>query len=112
MDWDTFNGAVLSFGLAQFAASLIPTDFTRLGRDPAKSGFPMRHLLTGGHPLLMPVFFGLICGAIHLKFAPALVLFYAARAGGIGGIIFSVLSQLLFVKHWYRHLRKKTDAPA
>ncbi len=107
MDWDTFNAIVLSVGLAQFIASLVPTDFSRLGRDPAKAGFPLRHLLTGGHPRLLPVCFGLVYGAIYLKLAPVLVLSYAAKAGGIGGIIFSVLSQLTLVKHWYRYIRKE-----
>ena len=110
MDWDTFNATILSFGLAQFIASLVPMDFSRLRRDPAKAGFPLRYLLTGGHPLLLLVCLGLTSGAILLKLLPAPVLSYAAKAGGIGGIIFSVLSLLTFVKHWYRHIRKeKTD---
>ena len=110
MNWDTFNAIILSVGMAQFLASLIPIDFSRLGRDPAKAGFPLRHLLTGGHPLLLPVFFGLVYGAIRLRFAPLPVLSYAAKAGGIGGIIFSVLSQLTLVKHWYRHVRNQNNA--
>lgn len=109
MDWDTLNAVVLSVGMAQFIASLIPIDFSRLGRDPAKAGFPLRHLLTGGHPLLLPLLFAIVYGLLRLKLAPDMVLFYAARAGGIGGIIFSVLSQLTLVKHWYRHIRKEKD---
>ena len=109
MDWDAVNAIILSVGLAQFTASMIPIDFSRLGRDPAKAGFPLHLLLTGGHPVLLAVFFGLIWGLIRLQLAPAVVLVYAAKAGAIGGIIFSVLSQLAFVKHWYRYIRKDND---
>ncbi|MSS72548.1 MAG: hypothetical protein EXS64_13800 [Candidatus Latescibacteria bacterium] len=100
--WDTLNTAIFSLGLAQFCASLIPTDFSRLGPDPAQTGFPLRYLLTGGHLFLFPAFSCLIFGALHLGLPPALIVSYAVKAGGIGGIIFSVLSILVFVRQWYR----------
>ena len=100
--WDTLNTAIFSLGLAQFCASLLPADFSRMGRDPAQAGFPLRYLLTGGHPFLLPVFFGLIFGILHFKLMPVLIVAYAVKAGGIGGIIFSVLSLLVFVRQWYR----------
>ena len=100
--WDTLNTAVFSLGLAQFCASLIPADFSRLGRDPTRAGFPLRHLLTGGHPFLFPLFAGLIFAVFHFRLPPPVVVSYAVKAGGIGGIIFSVLSLLAFVRQWYR----------
>ncbi len=100
--WDTLNTAVFSVGLAQFCASLIPADFSRLGRDPAQAGFPLRYLLTGGHPFLSPLFACLIFSALHFELPPPLIVSYAVKAGGIGGVIFSVLSLLAFVRQWYR----------
>lgn len=102
--WDTLNTVIFSLGLAQFCASLIPADFSRMGRDPAQAGFPLRHLLTGGHPFLFPILACLIYVTFHFKLPPAVVVSYAVKAGGIGGIIFSVLSLLTFVRQWYRRV--------
>ena len=110
--WDTINTAILSLGLSQFLASLVPNDPARLRRDPISSGFPLRYLLTGGHPLLFPLFFCMVYAAFYLKLTPAALASYAAKAGAIGGIILSVLSILLYVRSWYRRARLGHEEPA
>ena len=102
--WDIINTVIFSWGLGQFFASLIPVNDSRLGGDPVQTGFPLRYLLTGGHPFLSPIFFLLIFGLIYLEFPPQIIVSYSVKAGGIGGIIFSVLAILVFARQWYKRM--------
>ncbi len=44
----------------------------------------------------------MIFSLIYLKFPPQIIVSYSVKAGGIGGIIFSVLGILIFARQWYK----------